>query len=82
MSYHLNTIPKGTLGSLDKVMEELLETLDAEQQGCKIMILLELSDMIGAIEQYLIHNHKETTITDLIIMKDITKRAFESGSRI
>lgn len=43
------------------------------------MVLQELSDMLGAIEAYVAKYN--ITLIDLIIMKDATKRAFESGHR-
>lgn len=48
--YHLRKISKGVLGELSKVKEELEEAEDAQAQGVKIMLLVELSDMIGAIK--------------------------------
>lgn len=48
--YHLATINKGVLGELSKVREEVEEAMDAQAQGVKIMLLVELSDMIGAMK--------------------------------
>lgn len=79
--YHLNEIPRGTNGELSKIQEELLEAVDAEQQNCKIMLLVELSDMVGAIKLYLEKHHPEVNLEDLEIMADITARAFRSGAR-
>jgi hypothetical protein len=45
------------------------------------MELIELSDLIGAVELYLKKYHEGTTLDDLIKMKDVTKRAFENGRR-
>ncbi len=52
MSYHLTSIPRGTLGQLDKITEEYYEFKDALQQRCAMMATLELSDMLGAILAY------------------------------
>lgn len=79
--YHLREIEKGILGELSKIQEELDELRDAESQSSKIMVLVELSDLIGAIDAYLKHNALGITINDLIIMSNITKRAFENGRR-
>lgn len=79
MSYHLNKIKKGTLGELSKIQEELDEAKDAEEQGSKIMLLLELSDLIGAIK--LVAEKNGCSLTDLIKMSELTERAFKSGSR-
>jgi len=79
--YHLREIPKGQVGESSKIMEEVLELQDAEAQGCKVMALVELSDLVGTIALYLKKHHPSTTIDDLIIMANITKRAFENGRR-
>lgn len=81
MGYHLKQIPKGRLGYLSKIQEEVFELQDAEEQGCKIMALLELSDLIGAIKFYLEKHHPNTSLDDLIIMNEITERAFKDGTR-
>lgn len=46
--WHKSKIVKGELGELSKVQEELEEALDAEEQGQTLMLLFELSDIIGA----------------------------------
>jgi len=79
--YHLTEIPKGVIGESSKILEEILELQDAEQQGARIMALVELSDMIGAVEHYLRHYHPDTTLEDLIKMSNITQRAFRNGRR-
>lgn len=79
--YHLTEISKGKIGEISKIQEELDELKDAALQKSKIMELVELSDLIGAIELYLEKYHSETTIEDLKIMSDITKRAFINGHR-
>lgn len=50
MGFHKREIQKGTYGELSKIQEELEEAFDAEEQGQDLMLLIELSDMIGAIE--------------------------------
>jgi phosphoribosyl-ATP pyrophosphohydrolase len=79
--YHLKTIAKGKIGESTKIMEEVLELQDAEEQNCKIMALNELSDIIGAIDLYLKNKYPNVDISDLIVMSKITQRAFESGAR-
>ena len=79
MGYHLTKILKGTLGEISKVEEELREYIDAKQQGCIIMQELELADMYGALEA--VAKSHNLTMDDLRIMSDITKRAFEDGTR-
>lgn len=79
MSYHLNQIPKGVLGQPSKIREEFLEFEDALEQNCPPMAILELADLIGAIEAYA--KTYRMTLDDLVRMSDITKRAFQTGSR-
>lgn len=80
--YHLTDIKRGELGLSSKIVEELNEFLDSEKQGVKIMALLELSDMIGAIEAWLkINFHDSVTIMDLWQMSNVTQRAFKNGHR-
>lgn len=50
MGFHQKEIKKGIYGELSKIQEELDEAYDAEAQGQDLMLLIELSDMIGAIE--------------------------------
>lgn len=79
--YHIHKIDKGVIGEISKIQEELDELKDAQQQGVKIMELVELADLIGAIELYLEKHHPDTTLNDLVVMKDVTRRAFENGRR-
>ncbi len=79
--YHLSDIPKGEIGELSKIREELAEAQDAEDQGVSLMTLLELSDLIGAVEAYLETHHPWFTLDDLRRMSDVTRRAFRSGRR-
>lgn len=79
--YHLQEIPKGEIGESSKILEEVLELQDAENQEAKIMALVELSDLMGAVALYLEKHHPATTMDDLLIMSRITRRAFENGRR-
>lgn len=79
--YHITEIKKGALGELSKLQEELDELRDAQAQQCKIMELVELSDLYGAIEQYIEKYHPGISMSDLATMSNITKRAFLSGRR-
>lgn len=80
VGYHINKIPKGVLGERSKISEEYLEWEDSCEQGCSIMELVELSDLIGAIESYTENNYN-ISIEDLQKMNLITKRAFINGRR-
>lgn len=79
--YHLVEITRGDIGEISKIQEEVDELRDAVQQGSKIMALVELSDLYGAIELYLTRHHPDTSMHDLAIMSMITQRAFDSGRR-
>jgi DNA polymerase II large subunit len=82
MGYHVRNIEKGVCGELSKVNEEVQEAIDADAQNNPVMVLVELSDIIGAIECYLEANYKETiTLDDLIVMSKATRRAFQTGAR-
>jgi hypothetical protein len=78
--YHVADIPRGKYGELSKVLEEVMEALDAEQQGNPIMVLQELSDIVGAIQKYL-EKHPSICFQDLVTMAYATARAFEEGVR-
>ncbi len=79
--YHLSEIPKGVLGESSKLLEEVLELQDAEAQHASIMALVELSDLVGSIQLYLERHHPSSSMDDLLIMAQITRRAFENGRR-
>jgi len=79
--YHLVAIPRGELGELSKVQEELDELRDAMAQGSRIMAAVELSDMMGAIQAFMDRHLPGTTIQDVLTFSAITKRAFENGRR-
>ena len=79
--YHLTDIPKGEFGEASKIIEEALEFKDSLDQNCTVMSLMELSDLIGAIKQYLFNYHSGITLKDLEKMADITRRAFVNGHR-
>jgi hypothetical protein len=79
--YHLVAIPRGVLGELSKIREELDELEDAMAQGSLIMASVELSDMVGAIQAFMARHLPGTKIEDLLTFSAITKRAFENGRR-
>jgi len=80
--YHIREISKGVLGQSSKIREELEELEDGEDQGNKILMLCELSDLIGAIDAYRqYHFGNNISFDDLVKMSKATTRAFESGSR-
>lgn len=77
--YHITKIEKGELGQFSKIEEEFLEAKDALQQNVPLMVLIELSDMLGAIEHYA--KQYNMTLDDLIKMNKVTQRAFINGRR-
>lgn len=79
--YHLREIEKGELGEISKIREELEELEDAHYQRCRILALIELSDMYGAMEAYLKQYHEGFTMNDVASMSEVTIRAFQSGRR-
>lgn len=80
--YHHQLIPKTkNLGTVNKIIEEYDEFIDALKQKNKIMALVELSDMYGAISHYLKKNYL-MTMDDLKKMSETTERAFINGRRL
>lgn len=79
--YHIKHIEKGILGEPSKIREELEEFMDAVDQDVSIMALVELSDLVGAIEAYLKKYHPQITVDDLKKMSEVTCRAFMNGHR-
>lgn len=79
--YHIKSIRKGVFGEISKIKEEVFELEDAEDQDCKVMCLVELSDLVGSIEGYLERHFSNIAIEDLLSMSRITKRAFKNGYR-
>lgn len=77
--YHITKIEKGEIGKISKIFEELYELQDAEKQNSKIMMMVELSDLYGAIEEY--SKHLGIEMSDLQNFSNITKRAFQNGHR-
>jgi len=80
MGYHTRKIERGVFGETSKIREEYEEFCDAVAQGNPVMKLVELCDLIGAIEGYVINRHN-ITLEELIVMKNATKSAFEEGER-
>ncbi len=79
--YHEKDIPRSEFGSADKIYEEVLEFRDSLKQKIKLMSLLELSDLIGAIEGYTEKNFPGFSLDDLLKMKEATRKAFKNGRR-
>lgn len=80
MGYHLREIEKGVIGNFSKIKEEFEELEDAFLQEDKILILCELTDLIGAIESYT-KNNFNIELKDLINFSNKTKESFKEGKR-
>ncbi len=63
--YHLREIPKGVFGEASKILEEAAEFGEALEQGSKLMALIELSDMRGAIDGYIREHHPGLNTADM-----------------
>jgi hypothetical protein len=79
MGYHKRKIEKGVIGEYSKVKEEFEELTDAFEQDCKGLIICELTDLVGAIEEYA--KKFNLTLADLKQFSDLTKSAFQEGKR-
>jgi phosphoribosyl-ATP pyrophosphohydrolase len=79
MGYHLKEIKKGEFGEFSKIREEMEELLDAHEQNNRVLEIVELTDLLGAIEAYVRKNN--LTLSDLISMMELTKKAFKDGDR-
>lgn len=79
MGYHTVEIPRGKYGEFSKIEEEFLELQDAVNQNNPVMMLCELTDLIGAIEGYA--RKWNITLDDLLRMKASTESAFKDGTR-
>lgn len=80
MGYHSKKIQKGVLGTPSKIQEEFEEFKDALDQNNHVMALVELSDMLGAIDSY-VRRRYSITVDDLLVMTLATQSAFKDGDR-
>jgi NTP pyrophosphatase (non-canonical NTP hydrolase) len=80
MGYHKVEIKKGIYGEFSKIIEEVDELTDAVEQDDKILQICELSDLIGAIEQYS-ESKFGLSLVDLKKFSDKTKSAFKEKKR-
>jgi len=69
----------GPYGEASKIQEELDELVDAEAQQNKILAMVELSDLYGALEAVTVRYG--LSMDDLKAMSHATARAFQDGSR-
>lgn len=80
--YHLTPIVRGQLGEVSKIREEVEELCDAGRQGVRIMELVELSDLYGAMEAFLEKHFPGFSMKDVADMSAVTRRAFRNGRRV
>ena len=80
MGYHKNQITKGVVGEFSKIKEEFEELEDAYQQDDKVLQICELTDLVGAIEEYSMSKFN-LSIEDLLKFSDKTKSAFKENKR-
>lgn len=82
MGYHQAEIQKGEYGFFSKIEEEFQELKDAHTQSNPVMELVEISDLLGAIQGYLEKKYLNVIkLEDLLKMTAATRSAFESGDR-
>ena len=77
--YHKREIKKGQYGQASKIIEEYEEFRDSLEQNNPLMALMELSDMLGAIEAYI--KQYNLSLDDLMAMTRITQSVFKEGHR-
>lgn len=72
-SWHNRKIKKGEYGEVSKVEEELDEAKEALEQGNRLMFLIELSDIVGAVEGII--EKYGLSLEDLIKFSDKVKES-------
>ena len=81
IGYHDEIIGKAQIGTFEKILEEIDEMKDAHLSKNKVMELVEISDLYGAIEFYVSKNYPSLSMKEIKKMSQTTKRAFENGRR-
>lgn len=80
MGYHKIKIKKGVFGEFSKIQEEFEELKDGFEQNDKILQLVELTDLIGAIEGYSMSKFN-ISLQELINFSKKTQSSFIEGKR-
>lgn len=80
MGYHRKDIQKGVIGEFSKIKEEFEELDDAVFQGDKVLQICELTDLIGAIEEFSLTKFN-ITLEELWRFSNKTKESFKEGKR-
>lgn len=81
MGYHKVKIKKGIIGQFSKIEEEFNELKDAVEQEDRILQLVELTDLLGAIDSYCFYQLNGFSLEELIKFTRKTQSAFKDGSR-
>ncbi len=76
-AWHKRKIVKGNLGEISKIQEEVEEALDAEEQGQKVMLLIELADIVGATG--LVAEKYGMTLDDLVAFAKLRSEVMRNG---
>lgn len=74
VTWHKRDIPKGVLGEVSKIHEELAELEDALEQDVRVMAQVEAADIVGAVGAFT-QKHFGTSLLDLVKMSEVTARA-------
>jgi hypothetical protein len=82
--YHITKINKGVLGEWSKIKEEWEEFEDAKAQGSKIMMMVELSDVYGAVQAFYekYHINGDATIASGQELEKVNEEAKKLGIAI
>lgn len=80
MGYHKRKIKKGKVGEFSKIQEEFEELADAIEQENPVLQLVELTDILGAIDSYSKKMYN-IGLSDLVKMTKCTQSSFKDGSR-
>jgi kynurenine formamidase len=78
---HKREIPRGKTGEFSKITEEYHEALDAFEQGNIVMLLIEFSDLFGAVEKFLEKYHPSISIEQIVRQAKATNELFKRGVR-
>ncbi len=76
-----NRTSEWVYGHFSKIEEEFHELKDAMNQQDRVLALVELSDLIGAIDGFLKNEFKTIDFNDIIKFSKLTQNAFETGDR-
>lgn len=81
MGYHLRPIQtQGVYGEPSKIREELEELEEAYEQDNRILAIVEVTDLYGALEG--VAERLGVTMQDVAKMAAATRRAFSDGTRV